>query len=167
MTAIRRIQENDAEGFLKLCRALDEETAFMLLEPGERQTAITEERERIERLLAKDNQTILVAEEGGRFVGYVAASGGRYARNHHCAYLVMGVLQSYAGQGIGTRLFEEIETWARQQGLRRLELTVMAHNRAGVALYQKRGFEIEGTRRHSLFVKSEPVDEYYMGKLLD
>jgi RimJ/RimL family protein N-acetyltransferase len=164
---IRTIQENDAERFLGLCKALDEETAFMLLEPGERQTTVVEQRERIERLLSTDNQTILVAEDGDRLVGYVAAFGGAYQRNRRCAYLVAGVLRSHAGRGLGTLLFEALDEWARRQGLRRLELTVMAHNHAGVALYRKMGFEIEGIKRRSLFVDGQPVDEFYMGKLLD
>lgn len=43
----------------------------------------------------------------------------------------------------------------------------MSHNKAGVALYKKQGFEIEGTKRHSLLVNGQFVDEYYMAKLLD
>jgi len=42
----------------------------------------------------------------------------------------------------------------------------MTHNKAGIALYKKRGFEIEGTKRHSMLVNSHYVDEYYMAKLL-
>ncbi|QQP13453.1 LD-carboxypeptidase [Lysinibacillus agricola] len=44
--------------------------------------------------------------------------------------------------------------------------SVMANNTAGVALYEKMGFEIEGTKRHSLYVDGEYMDEYYMSKLL-
>jgi RimJ/RimL family protein N-acetyltransferase len=167
MIAIRAIQENDAECFLRLCKILDGETAFMMLEPGERQTTVQEQRERIERILSQDNQIIFVAEEDNHLVGYVAAFGGSYQRNRHCAYLVAGILRSHAGQGLGTRLFQEVDAWAQRQGLRRLELTVMTHNLAGLALYRKMGFEVEGVKRNSLMVGNEPVDEFYMGKLLE
>lgn len=43
----------------------------------------------------------------------------------------------------------------------------MTHNLAGIALYKKMGFEIEGRKRHSLRVNGAYVDEYYMSKLLD
>jgi RimJ/RimL family protein N-acetyltransferase len=43
----------------------------------------------------------------------------------------------------------------------------MVHNQAGIALYKKRGFEIEGVRRHAMVVNGSYVDEYYMGKVLD
>ncbi|HYF94677.1 MAG TPA: GNAT family N-acetyltransferase [Symbiobacteriaceae bacterium] len=88
-------------------------------------------------------------------------------RNRHMACIWIGVLQAYAGRGVGTRLFEALEAWARENGLHRLELTVMAHNAAGVALYRKMGFEIEGARRDSLRVDGAWVDEYAMAKLLN
>jgi len=42
----------------------------------------------------------------------------------------------------------------------------MTHNQAGVALYKKYGFEIEGTKKSSVFVNGVYVDEYYMAKIL-
>ena len=63
MLQTREIRENDAELFLSLCHQLDRETQFMLLEPGERTITNDEQRERINGILASDNQTILVAED--------------------------------------------------------------------------------------------------------
>ena len=40
-------------------------------------------------------------------------------------------------------------------------------NEAGIALYKKRGFEVEGTKKHSLLVNGQYVDEYYMARLVD
>lgn len=75
-------------------------------------------------------------------------------------YLVIGVLQEYTGQGVGTGLFRAIEDWAKRIGIHRLELSVMIHNTAAVALYRKMGFEVEGTARDTLFVDGRYVDEY-------
>lgn len=50
-------------------------------------------------------------------------------------------------------------------GIVRLELSVMTHNQAALALYIKNGFEIEGTKRKSLIIDGEWVDEYYMSKI--
>ncbi len=164
---IRTINESDAEAFLNLCKKLDSETSFMMLEPGERTTTIEESRTHITQVLSQHNSTILIAERDGQLAGYIEASGGEYRRNRHSAHLVIGILQVFAGQGIGTRLFIALEAWAHQLHLHRLELTVMAHNQAGIALYKKRGFEIEGVRRHSMFVDGNYIDEYYMAKILD
>ena len=164
---IRTIDESDAEQFLNLCKQLDEETQFMLLEPGERNTTLEEQRTQIEILLRHQNQTIFVAELDNQLVGYLAASGGTFKRNRHSAYLVIGILQAFTGQGIGTRLFKRLEEWTQQQHIHRLELTVMTYNIAGIALYKKQGFAIEGTKRHSLLINGQYVDEFYMSKLLD
>lgn len=164
---IRTIAEADAEALLRLTRRLDEETAFMMLEPGERSTTVEEQRNRIHSIKQHMNQTTLVAEEAGQLVGYIAILGGGFRRNRHSAHIVCGVLQSHAGRGLGRLLFTEGERWAREAGLHRLELTVMAHNHRAVALYSKMGFRFEGTKRDSLRVDGRYVDEYYMAKLLD
>ena len=164
---IRTIRESDAEQFLNLCNKLDTETQFMMLEPGERTTTVEEQRTQIANLLKHENQTIFVVEHGDQLVGYLAAIGGEFKRNRQSVYIIIGILQAFTGQGIGTKLFQTLEEGARQQHIHRLELTVMAHNKAGIALYKKQGFEIEGTRRHSLLVNGQFVDEYYMAKLLD
>jgi RimJ/RimL family protein N-acetyltransferase len=166
MVNIRTIRERDAEPFLALSTKLDEETDFRLLEPGERRTTVEEQREIIRRVRSTDNQTILVAELDGRLVGYIAGIGGKYNRNMHSAYVVVAVLQALSGQGIGTRLFEELETWAVEQGIHRLELTVMVHNQRAIGLYGKVGFQREGRKRDALLVGGEYVDEYVMGRLL-
>ena len=139
----------------------------MMLEPGERLTTLVEQRAQIERLLMLENQTIFVAEYNGQLVGYLAALGGEFQRNRHSVYIIIGILQAFTGQGIGTQLFRTLEEWAQLQRIHRLELTVMVHNEAGLALYKKKGFEIEGTKRDSLLVNGKYVDEYYMAKLLD
>jgi RimJ/RimL family protein N-acetyltransferase len=163
---IREAVEADADALLQLARQIDDETRFMMYEPGERQTTIEEQRQRLRAMRASGNATMLVAEQAGQLVGYLGASGGQHRRNRHSVHLWIGIRQAYAGQGLGTRLFQEVERWARQHGLHRLELTVMTHNAAGLALYRKMGFEIEGTLRHSVRVDGVFTDEYQMGKLL-
>ncbi|WP_353611594.1 GNAT family N-acetyltransferase [Bacillus sp. FJAT-25509] len=59
-----------------------------------------------------------------------------------------------------------MEEWAIKHSISRLELTVVKQNEAGVGLYKKMGYEIEGTKRNSLIINSNSFDEYYMAKLL-
>ncbi|MDR6224982.1 RimJ/RimL family protein N-acetyltransferase [Desmospora profundinema] len=156
----------DAAAYLALQKRLDKETSFMLLEPGERTAGVEETAKRIQSAVEQKNRTILVAEVAGRLVGWMELIGGGVRRNRHSAYIVVGIRQTYTGQGIGTRLFTAGENWARQNGIHRLELTVMVHNRAALALYPKRGFQVEGIRRDSLLVDGRYVDEYGMSKLI-
>ncbi len=167
MVTIREITTTDAPSFLDLCRQLDRETTFMMYEPGERTTSVEQQQSMIAEVLASVNSTIIVAEVDGDLVGYVAASGGEFNRIRHSAYVVAGVRQGFAGQGIGTLLFSALDAWAVSHSVHRLELTVRVDNEAAIRLYKRMGFDVEGARRHSLLVDGEYVDELCMAKLYD
>ncbi|MDF2792199.1 MAG: GCN5-like N-acetyltransferase [Neobacillus sp.] len=108
---------------------------------------------RIEVMKKEGNSTIFVAKENDVLIGYLI-------------YLVVGILSEFRGLGVGTKLFKHLEDWAREHSVHRLELSVATRNEAGLRLYKKMGFDIEGTKRHSLFFDGEFVDEYYMSKLI-
>jgi RimJ/RimL family protein N-acetyltransferase len=163
---VRQATAQDAGALLALKRALDRETSFMLLEPDERLTTEVEVAEQLRTVAARPNSNVLVADSGGELVGYVEAIGGGVRRNQHTAYVVIGVRQLHAGQGIGRRLLTELECWARANGVLRLELTVMTHNEQAVGLYRKMGYRVEGTRQAALLVENALVDELWMAKLL-
>jgi len=138
----------------------------MMLEPGERTTSVEEQSQRIKHVLSTDNQIIFVAEDENRLVGFLGAYGGGFQRNHHCAYIVTGILQQYVGQGLGAQFFKALDEWATAHNIHRLELTVMCNNERAIHLYKKMGFVIEGSKKDSLLVNDNYVDEYYMAKML-
>lgn len=166
MITIRTATPDDAAAFLALRQHIDQETRYMMLEPGERQSTVEQERERLANNARADNKETFLAEDDGQLVGWLWANGGDYRRNHHMVHIVIGIREAYTGRGIGARLFEACEQWARAKNLHRLELTVMTHNARGIALYKKMGFEIEGTAKHQMKVDGEYVDLYTMAKLL-
>lgn len=163
---IRELAVEDALKLTALREQLDRETSFMLMEPGERQITLKQVEEMLDSYAGSDNSLLIGAEAEGRLAGYLSVQGGKVRRNRHSAHIVVGILQEAQGIGIGNVFFERMDTWAAAQGIVRLELTVMAHNERALRLYQKSGFEIEGTKRKSLRVDGKWVDEYYMGKLL-
>ena len=116
--------------------------------------------------LAQNNQVIFVAEHETRLVGFLAAFGGSLQRNQHCADIVIGILPTHVGQGLGAQFFRVLEEWALQHHLHRLELTVMSHNERAVNLYRKMGYQTEGVKLDALWVNGKYVDEFYMAKLL-
>ena len=115
----------------------------------------------------RDNSNIFIHSEDGMITGHVTCIGGEARRNHHAVKLVIGVLEKYQGQGIATNLLKTTIQWAKEQQLHRLELLVMAHNDKAIALYKKVGFQMEGTKLHSLKVDGKWVDEHLMCLLLD
>ncbi|CAH0346254.1 GNAT family N-acetyltransferase [Bacillus sp. CECT 9360] len=162
---IRKAVPDEAENLLKLLNSVDGSN-FMLYGPGERKTSIEEQSDRIKRLNDDERSEAFVADHNGELDGYLLIIGNMPQRIRHTIYLVVGVSERSRGKGIGTMLFEAMEKWAKQHKIHRMELTVLAHNLAALSLYRKMGFEIEGTKRDSLYMDGKYVDEYYMSKLL-
>ncbi|MDQ0195030.1 GNAT family N-acetyltransferase [Paenibacillus wynnii] len=167
MITIRKLVPEDSVQLLHLQHQLDEESSFMLLEPDERQSGLQQVREMIENFMMAETSVLVGAEVDGGLVGFISLRGGTVRRNRHSAYVVIGILKQYQGVGIGTALFHEMDEWALEHQVIRLELTVMTHNDRALALYVKSGFAIEGTRVKSLKVNGQWVDEYYMGKIIE
>lgn len=157
----------DAGDLAQLMKKVESESNYMLYGAGERNPTPESMKKMIEDLTDQLNSAVLVAEIDNHLAGYLYAIGGRASKNRHCAYIVIGILASFQRQGIGTGLFEKLERWALKQYIHRLELTVITENIAGVKLYEKAGFEIEGVKRNSLYMYERYYDEYYMSKLLE
>jgi putative acetyltransferase len=89
-------------------------------------------------------------------------------RMRHVGSIGMAVRDDRQGQGIGTALMEAAldlaDNWLN---LTRVGLTVYVDNAPAIALYEKFGFEIEGTHRRFAFRDGEYVDGYSMARLSD
>lgn len=162
---IRDAELADAAKVLTMLDALDQETRFMMLEPGERGLDVARFAGWLADLRLMQD-CYLVASDGDCILGFAHAERGRYLRNQHSANVVLGLLPRARGRGLGTRLLGAIDDWARRDGVSRLELTVMVHNAAAIGLYRKCGYVQEGVRHRSLIVDDIEVDELLMAKLL-
>ena len=163
---IRMVEIGDAKALLEMQYQLDQQTKNMMFEEDERPKEITLVEEQILNLKKQDS-LMLVAKKDGKIVGFLSAERGIYKRIQHTAYIVIGILVGYRGLGIGTELFKRLDKWAREHHITRLELTVMCHNTVAIALYRKNGFEIEGIRKHAMYIDGKYIDEYYMAKVID
>jgi len=161
---IRKLEKSDGKLLLELLLHLDKETKFMLYEEGERKTTAEQTSQKIKNI--NSSGIIIGAEDNGKLVGFISAQKGFVNRIKHSAYIVIGVLKEASGKGIGTQLMKEVDKWALNNGITKLELTVMVHNLRAFNLYKKMGYEVEGTKRNSVIVDGKLHDEYYMGKIL-
>lgn len=162
---IRNAAISDADAFWYMQSELDKETKYMMYEPNER----TKDLNRVTGLIknsVEGNDFLLFAENDGDIVGFISAQRGVPKRIKHSAYIVIGIRKAFQGKGIGSEFFKRLDLWARQKNITRLELTVMCPNERARHLYEKNGFVIEGTKKKSMIVDGEYVDEFYMAKLL-
>jgi RimJ/RimL family protein N-acetyltransferase len=163
---LRAAGPGDATALLRLKQRLDQESSFMLFEPGERDASVEALAAQLSDTARSENSAVIVAELDGDLAGYVEVSGGAFRRTRSTAYLVIGVVAAANGRGIGRGLLEEAKRWAAAHGVHRLELTVMTHNRRAAGLYRRSGFTVEGRRAQCLLVDGQFVDELYMAAIL-
>lgn len=161
---IRKAKLNDANNLLSMLLLLDKETKYMLLEPDERDNDVSRVRKMIEQSINRLN-LLLIAEEENAIVGFLSAERGILKRIKHTSYIVVGIREAHRGEGIGTKFFSELDLWAKENLISRLELTVMCSNVIAKKLYESNGFEIEGIKKKSILVDGVYVDEFYMAKL--
>lgn len=79
----------------------------------------------------------------------------------------MGILignRDYWGKGIGQEACTLLLTYAFETlNLRKVELCVFSNNPGARRLYEKIGFQLEGTLREHVFRNGEYADKHYMG----
>ena len=110
-----------------------------------------------------------VAELDGKVVGSASIDQNLRARITHSGHFGLLVHADYWGQGIGSALtaaaLDLADNWL---GLMRVELEVFADNPAAIHIYEKFGFEIEGTRRMAMFGGDGRFhDEHVMARLIN
>ena len=90
------------------------------------------------------SQSLLVAEEDGRVVGFVSVSDRRHWSGEGEAYIGELVVEpSSEGRGIGTGLVDAAMAWARSRGHGRIAVSTGAANLRARRLYERLGFEEE------------------------
>ena len=111
MITFKALRIEEIERFWNLLNALDSETNYMMYEPKERaqRTNIQELSADIQSNVINGNDFLQIAAEGDQIVGYIRAERGKFRRNFHTAYIVVGVLRDYSGKGIGTAFFKNVD----------------------------------------------------------
>ena len=163
---IRTARPYDAAALLDLMHQLDSETAFMMYEPGERDSSVQDLARDLAAVARSPNSVVLLAELGGQLAGYVELTGGSFRRSRATAYVVIGVRAHAAGRGIGADLLQQARDWAAAHGVHRLELTVMVHNTRAIGLYERMGFTVEGRRSECLLIDGQFIDEFTMAAII-
>lgn len=138
---------NDAQAILRFMRITAGETNYMARYEDEINTPIHQEQHFLLSTLQSRKDLMICALIDGEIIGNAGinpiAERERYA---HRATFGISIYKEYWGLGVGSHLLSAIEHGAREMGYEQLELEVVCENQRGLALYQKYGFEIYGTR---------------------
>ncbi len=115
---------------------------------------------------APDNYYCFVAEDAGNIVGQLGFDVKKNPRRRHVAEFGMAVHDEHVRKGIGSQLVKAMldlaDNWIN---VLRIELVVFCDNEAGIALYKKFGFEIEGRALKYALRDGHYMDAFYMARL--
>ncbi len=107
-----------------------------------------------------------VALAENKVVGTGTLSVVTRVRRRHVGQAGMMVHEDWQGKGVGSALMQAIvdqaDNWLN---LKRIELEVFTDNVGGIKLYEKFGFEIEGTLRSFAFRDGQYINAYVMGRI--
>ena len=113
-----------------------------------------------------DGSFPLVACAGEEVVGHLTLSVYMNPRTRHSGHFGIAVRDDWQGRGVGTALMEACldlaDNWLN---LMRLDLRVYVDNAPAIALYEKFGFEIEGTHKIFAYRDGGYVDAHIMARL--
>ncbi|MGQ0600420.1 MAG: GNAT family N-acetyltransferase [Anaerolineales bacterium] len=94
------------------------------------------------RLAIAQAEYVSVAETDGGIIGYQLATPGQ--GGVHLARLA--VCPQWQGRGLGAALVRDLMAYCSGHGKREITVNTQHNNRASLAVYQKLGFELTGTR---------------------
>ena len=101
-------------------------------------------REALIEELTNPVAAFFTAVEGREILGY----SGMHCAGGECYLDNLAVFPQYRRQGVGKALLRALEEEARKRGGEFLSLEVRASNESAISLYQSRGFQEVGRRKH-------------------
>lgn len=156
----------DAASVVNYLNTVAGETDFLTFGSGEFPLSIQEEAATISDGLENNTCLMLIAKLHGHIIAQLFMSISLLPRLAHIGDIGITVSKQYWGMSIGTHMIAMAITWAKKNQLTKLQLQVRADNLSAIHLYQKSGFNIEGTIARSVKINNMYFDAVVMGLLL-
>ena len=165
---IRRSDPADAEQLTRLADSVSAEPEGWLISIAGEWRSAGDERRFLKALRRYPHAAVFVAErEDGTLVGRLSVGRDPHPASAHVADVGLMVALDARRQGVGTALLQAAVGWAREAGIRKLELHVFPWNDAAISLYEAFGFEREGFRKGHYRRGGEFVDAILMAYELE
>ncbi len=162
---IRMCQIEDAEEIIQTVKIYLLDSEFIPLEADEFNPTIEQEKEFIQSFIDNDNSLLLVAIYKGQIIGNIDLTGSQRKALKHTAVVGMGILKEWRNSGLGTALIHSAIDWTKHNSvLEKLILHVFSTNEAGIMIYKKAGFIVEGVQKNLIKIDDNCyVDSFLMG----
>ena len=165
---IRSAEQSDAEQLTRLAAAVSAEPQGWLISVAGEWRSAGDERRYLKALRRYPHAAVFVAErEDGTIVGRLSIGRDPHPASTHVADVGLMVASDARRQGVGTAMLRAAIGWAREAGVRKIELHVFPWNEAAIKLYEAFGFEREGFRKGHYRRGNDYVDAILMAYELE
>ncbi len=164
---LRPAEPDDAESIIKTLKSFAPERSYVLMEQFGK--GVAAEREYISKLSRNNNLLLVGVADGDHIVGIleaIQADGGQRTETAHVLNIGLHLVEEFRGLGIGSRMLQYTEEWARERAFRELETSVFTTNKRSLNLFRKVGFVNECTKVKRIRMGNEFVDEVSICKQL-
>lgn len=165
---LRQGTKSDAERMKYCVTEYIRENSGQVWDIGEFSPTLEFEEKWIEEMLDHPCEILLVAVLDGKIVGNIDFHIGKRKRIAHVGEFGMAVLPEFKGKGIGSLLLQELLNWAKStDGVEKINLRVLANNKAAVRLYSKFNFKEEARKKNEIkYSDGTYTDEVHMSLFL-
>ena len=148
---IREIEVEDYKELLDFMKKVKGETNFLLGYPDEIKLSYEDEKERIKKVKSSETSNYFVVMKNSKIIGCIGFNGNTARKTKHYGTIGISVLKEYWGRGIATTLLEKLISWAKEKGIKKINLDVFENNERAIKLYKKFGFKLEGCIEDGIF----------------
>ena len=144
------VRKATADDYNSLCELFDEIDALhrdnlphMFQKPG----GAAREQDYYSGLITDENVALLVAEVGGKLVGFVHAivkdtpAFPVFVPRRYTIVDGIVVKSGFQNHGIGRKLMDKMQEWATAKGAISIELNVYEFNEPGISFYERLGYQ--------------------------
>lgn len=164
---IREAAPEDAGALIAYVEEVCGESDNLTFGPGEFGMTLAEEEAFLRGAAAAAGQVYFLGLVGGRIVAALSFTAGKRPRTRHVGEFGVSVRREFWDLGAGGAMLDTLIGWAKATAtIRKIDLHVRTDNERAIALYRKKGFEIEGCLRSELCIGGSCFDLYAMGLLL-
>jgi RimJ/RimL family protein N-acetyltransferase len=160
---VRPADPADAEALTHLAEEVSAEPEAWLISTNGEWRSVGDERRYLKAVRKYPHAAVYVAERSdGAIIGRLSLARDTHPASAHVADLGLMVAKSARRTGVGRALMEASVEWAKESGVRKLELHVFPWNEPAIQLYERFGFEREGFRKGHYARAGNDVDAILM-----
>lgn len=165
---VRQAISEDLEALHSFFLSLPESSPFILRSPQDTQPDLERRRAWLHSILGQISNLLLVAVHQEKLIGALFFERGSGKKTRHKGTISISVLSPYRSKGVGATLMNEFIGWLSiQDGLIKVDASVMAKNTACLKLLAKHGFRpIAVIPQSFLLDDGDFSDEHLLQKIL-